>query len=149
MQTVSTDFGSHSTVTSALKRAMIQAAGERDYSAQETAHLLLSLPLYSCTFKFVTINLNGDREVRARLSELQPDQPATIPSLMNFYSQHSIYEQPELLSLNLIEFVSTYTIYNGNLTHRSNPVTVKLFQCIMPIQGDPITGNYLFTANIS
>ena len=46
---------SHSTTATAIRMAMIQSVGERDFSAQETAHLLLSLPLYSCTYSFVTI----------------------------------------------------------------------------------------------
>ena len=33
----------------ALRSAMIRSVAERDFSAQETAHQLLSLPLFSCT----------------------------------------------------------------------------------------------------
>ena len=40
--------------TSAVRKCIIQCVGERDYGAQVTAHILLSLPLYSCTFNFVT-----------------------------------------------------------------------------------------------
>ena len=35
--------------SSALRRAMIQVAGERDMGSQETAHMLLGKPLYSYT----------------------------------------------------------------------------------------------------
>ena len=50
-----------STTRSAFCTAMIRAVDERDISSQETAHLLLSLPLFTCTFNFVTISLTGDR----------------------------------------------------------------------------------------
>ena len=43
-------------VSSAIKKAMIQVAGDRDMAAQETAHMLLSLPLVSCTYSFVTVS---------------------------------------------------------------------------------------------
>lgn len=39
------------TTGTALRKCMIKSVGERDFSAQETAHLLLSLPLYQCTYK--------------------------------------------------------------------------------------------------
>ena len=43
----------------ALRSAMIRSVAERDFSAQETAHQLLSLPLFSCSFNFVALSLNG------------------------------------------------------------------------------------------
>ena len=42
-----------------LRSAMIRSVAEREFSAQETAHQLLSLPLFSCTFNFVALSLNG------------------------------------------------------------------------------------------
>lgn len=48
---------------SVLHRAMIKAVGERDFSAQETAHMLLSLPLVSCSYTFITISLTGSRKI--------------------------------------------------------------------------------------
>ena len=36
--------------SSALRRAMIEVAGEGDLGSQETAHMLLGKPLYSCTY---------------------------------------------------------------------------------------------------
>ena len=65
---------------------MIQSVGERDFSAQETAHLLLSLPLYRCTYSFVTINLDGGRQIRDNLSDFQEDEPALNLSLLDFYA---------------------------------------------------------------
>ena len=52
-----------STTRSAFCTAMIHAVGDRDISSQETAHLLLSLHLFTCTFNFVTISLTGDQQI--------------------------------------------------------------------------------------
>ena len=47
--------------TSALRRAMIQVAGERDLGSQETARMLLGKPLYSSTYSFLCVSsYNGD-----------------------------------------------------------------------------------------
>ena len=55
-----------SSTQSAFRSAMIRAVGESDFSSQETAHLLLSLPLYTCSFTFTTLSLTGDRQVLRR-----------------------------------------------------------------------------------
>lgn len=57
-------LGSNSNPMSAFKKAMIKVVGERDFGAQETADILQSLPLYSCTFNFVTLSLDGGRQIR-------------------------------------------------------------------------------------
>ena len=49
--------------SSALRRAMIQDAGERDMGSQETAHMLLGKPLYSYTYSFLCVSLDGSRRV--------------------------------------------------------------------------------------
>ena len=36
-------------VSSVIKKAIIQVAGDRDMAAQETAHMLLSMPSTGCT----------------------------------------------------------------------------------------------------
>ncbi len=43
---------------------MVRSVGERDFSAQETAHQLLSLLLVSCTFSFAPLSLDGGRALR-------------------------------------------------------------------------------------
>ena len=50
--------------SSALRRAMIEVAGERDLGSQETAHMPLGKPLYSCTYSFLCVSLDGSRRVR-------------------------------------------------------------------------------------
>lgn len=49
-----------SATSAVFKKCMIQSVGERDYGAQETAHLL---PLYRCTYNFVTDVTACDPEI--------------------------------------------------------------------------------------
>ena len=46
-----------------VQKLMISSVGERDYSAQETCHLLLGLPMYSASRDFVILSLDGSRQV--------------------------------------------------------------------------------------
>lgn len=43
---------------------MVKSVGERDFSAQETAHQLLSLPLVNWTFSFVALSLDGSHALK-------------------------------------------------------------------------------------
>ena len=43
---------------------MMKSLGERDFSAQETAHHLLSLKLHSTTFNVKSFSLNGSRRLQ-------------------------------------------------------------------------------------
>ena len=43
---------------------MIKSLGERDFSAQETMHHLLSLKLHSTTFHVKSLSLNGSRRLQ-------------------------------------------------------------------------------------
>ena len=47
-----------------MKKIMIKTLGERDFSAQETMHLLLSLKLHSSCFQVLPINLDGTRSLK-------------------------------------------------------------------------------------
>ena len=46
-----------------VQKLMISSVGERDYSAQETCHLLLGLPMYRASCDFVILSLDGSRQV--------------------------------------------------------------------------------------
>ena len=49
-------------VSTAIKKAVIKVAGDQYMGAQETAHMLLSLPLVGCTYNFVIV-LENSRKV--------------------------------------------------------------------------------------
>ena len=63
--------------------AMLHSVGERDFSAQETGHMLLSLPLSSSTYNFCSVSLTTSR----RVSKDQESSEMTIyPSHLQQYS---------------------------------------------------------------
>ena len=66
----------------AVQKLLISSVGERDFSAQETCHLLLQLPLIMCSRDFIVLSLDGSRVVEDRLEH---DQPATALSILDHY----------------------------------------------------------------
>ena len=65
--------------TSALRRAMIQIAGERDLGSQETARMLLWKPLYSSTYSFLCVSsYNGDEHEDDNSDDYSEEEPATM-----------------------------------------------------------------------
>ena len=54
----------------------------QDYSAQETYHLLLQLPIFHASRDFIVLHIDGSRRVD---EWQQKDQPATIASAVDHY----------------------------------------------------------------
>ena len=52
-----------------VQKLLISTTAERDYSAQETCHLLLMLPMYMASRDFVMLSLDGSQQVEKRLEE--------------------------------------------------------------------------------
>ena len=113
---------------SALRRSMIRAEGKRDFSAQETAHMLLSLPLTSCTFSFCTLSLTGGRKV---IRNAEMDEISLHQSMLDLYSTRDTN-----LEHSLLQFASQFMEYKGELKKRSTPVIVRAFS------SDPLGNNY-------
>ena len=67
----------------AVQKPLINTVGEHDYSAQETCHPLLQLPMYNAFEILLCLALM----VHAHVIEdhLQRDQPATAPSTLDHY----------------------------------------------------------------
>ena len=132
-------LGLNSNPLSAFRKAMIQVVGERDFGAQETAHILQSLPLYSCTFNFVTLSLDGGRKIRTNTQS--PQEKSTTPSILETYMNRIQNQEsfPNIMSLNIVDFVSKYTISQNELVCRTHEVIVRTF----PIySSDPRGNNY-------
>ena len=53
-----------STSLKAVQKLLINSVGDRDYSAQETCHLLLQLPLICSSRDFTVLSLDGSRQVQ-------------------------------------------------------------------------------------
>ena len=93
----------------ALRSAMIRSVAERDFSAQETAHQRLSLPLFSCSFNFVALSLNGGSLL-------------TTDNLLQQYTTRT-----SLPNINVVDFVSNYSVRNGEIQKRPFPFIVRCF----------------------
>ena len=106
--------------TKALRSALLSSVGERDFSAQECSHMLLSLPLFCCTYSFVTVALNGSRKLTR---EEDSAELVLQNSLLDDYS----IRHASLADLNLCQFISTYRTVNGKNIKRSAPVIVRTF----------------------
>lgn len=72
----------------AVQKLLIKCVGERDYSAQETCHLLLQLPMFKASRDFIVLSLDGSRVVQERLVE---ERCATTPSILDHYVCTSHY----------------------------------------------------------
>ena len=94
-----------STSLKAVQKLLINSVGERDYSAQETCHLLLQLPMYRASRDFVVLSLDGSRAVEEQLKE---DQPATVPSALDHYVARPT--TPAFQDITLLHFVQQYSI---------------------------------------
>ena len=79
---------------------MIKTLGERDFSAQETMHLLLSLKLHSSTFEVLPVNLNESRYVRTNLK--QANSRCTSDTLLDKYAKRIVFQNdyPQIMKIN-------------------------------------------------
>ena len=84
---------------------LISTTAERDYSAQETCHLLLTLPMYMASHDFVMLSLDGSRQVEERLEE---GKPATALSALDHYTSRPA--TPQFKEMTLLHFVQHYSM---------------------------------------
>ena len=76
--TIVKSLNEDSTSLKGVQKLLINSVGERDYSAQETCHLL-QLPMFR---DFIVLSLDGPCAVEERLEE---DQPATATSILDHF----------------------------------------------------------------
>ncbi len=80
----------------AIQKLLINTVGERDYSAQETCHLLLQLPMYKASRDFIVLSLDGSRAVE---TELVDGQPATAASAIDHYIARPVSHEFDHMTL--------------------------------------------------
>ena len=73
----------------AVQKLLIHTVGDRDYSAQETCHILLQLPMYKASRDFIVLSLDGSRAVEE--SKMEEQQPClflttTLPAHQHLHS---------------------------------------------------------------
>ena len=89
----------------AVQKLLISTTAERDYSAQETCHLLLMLPMYMASCDFVMLSLDGSRQVEERLEE---GKSATALSALDHYISRPA--TPQFEEMTLLHFVQHYSM---------------------------------------
>ena len=100
----------------AFKKIVMKSLGERDYASQETMYHLMSLKLYSSSFKVIPVSLNGSRRV-CDISFVEEGEPCTNDSLLDVYANREQYNSSsEVLSMNFFQFTTTYNVVNTKLT---------------------------------
>ena len=87
-----------------VQKLMISSFGERDYSAQETCHLLMGLPKYRASRDFVYLTLDGSRQVDSNQEE--GTAIVTLASQLDHYINRITGTEMEELSL--LEFVQKF-----------------------------------------
>lgn len=88
-----------------VQKLLTGTVGERDFSAQETCHLLLMLPLFRASRDFIVLSLDGSRQVAETFQE---DKSVTVDSQLDHYCARP--DVPEFKEMSLLEFVQKYKI---------------------------------------
>ena len=97
--------------------------------AQETAHMLLSMPLTGCTYSLVTISLDNSRKVVID-NENQSDEVLQKTANSRCHG---------LTQLNLMQYVSQYTKYRSQVRKLSVPYIVRTFP---KVSGNPCVPDF-------
>ena len=92
----------------AVQKVLINSVGERDYSAQETCHLLLRLPMIKSSRDFIVLSLDGSQAVEDRLKNASN---ATAPSVLDHYLIR--LHTAQFNSITLLEYAQQYSIPKG------------------------------------
>ena len=116
----------------AIRQVVMKSLGQRDFSAQETMHHLLSIKLYSTTFKVKTFNLNGSRRVQTY--GVETNKRCTADSFLDIYAKRNIFTNdfPNIMSTNFIDFASQYKITKGKLERHSDNIVPNIVPIYSP-----------------
>ena len=110
----------------------MRTLGQRDFSAQETMHLLLSLKLYSTTFNVLPVSLYGSRRVNP--NQHSASAPCTKDSLLDLYAKRLQYVNnfPDIKKMSLLEFITKYRLVKGKLVNQSSLIVPRVFPNCSP-----------------
>ena len=110
----------------AVQKLLINSVGERDYSAQETCHLLLQLPMFHASRDFFVLSVDGSRAVEEHFGE---DQPVTVPSALDHYINRPT--SPQFQDMTLLHFTQHYKVSN-NLSSKLSCRKKKIVVIVRP-----------------
>ena len=116
----------------AMKKIIMKTISQRDFSVQETMHLLLSLKLYSTTFTVLPVSLNGSRRIKPNVADTS--LPCTTDSLLDIYANRGKFQNdfPDVHNLNFADFAAKFKIVKGKLVHQSKNLVPKIFPNYSP-----------------
>ena len=113
------------------------------YSAQETCHHLLQLPLYNASRDFVILNLDGTRVVKDNIED--GNENATLASYIDHYMNRPTTD--EFNEMSLYTFVQNYKIpkrLGDDLISRKKPVVVVTHPYCPPDPNGPKFEQYCY-----
>ena len=107
-----------------IRELMIKSAGERDFSAQDVTHHIMSLKLVSSSFEVISLSLEGSRKIF-----IKNDSVDTKPSMLDNYARRTSLNgsSDEIQRSNLLTFVANYTVVENDIRKRKKQVIVRAF----------------------
>ena len=131
----------NSNPTKLIKKVIMKSLGQRDFSAQETMHHLMSLKLVSSSFNVVPISLNGSRRIKTITND---GDTVTNDSLLDTYAKREKYIQtiPDIMALNFIHFATKYKLVNNKLTVQPHNMIPRVFPVFSSNSKGPNFGLY-------
>ena len=103
----------------AVQKLLMKTLSERDFSAQETCHLLLQLPMSLSTREYVYLSLDGSREIQNNLEE---GSTATALSTLDKYVERP--STSEFEDITLLKFVQDYHCTKTSISKRTKTAVV-------------------------
>ena len=123
-----------SSPTIPIKKVVMKSLGQRDFSAQETMHHLMSLKLVSSSFNVISVSLNGSRKIERN----SPDRDlVTSDSLLDVYAKSGKFAEtvPNIMTLNFITFATKYKLVNAKLSLQTNNTIPRVFPVFPNLKG--------------
>ena len=103
----------------AVQKLLMKTLVERDFSAQETCHLLLQLPMSLSTREYVYLSLDGSREIQNNLEE---GSTATALSTLDKYVERP--STSEFEDITLLKFVQDYDCTKTSISKQTKTAVV-------------------------
>ena len=109
-----------------FRKMMMKALGERDLSAQEVMHQLLSTKFYSSSCKVFPVSLDGSRKLKKQQGETDV---LTDESVLDVYAQRERFRNKvsHIMSMNLVQFVTHFKVKSNNIEKQCDNVIPKFF----------------------
>ncbi len=142
------------TAVSVCQKLLNKMLGERTYTAQETAHLLLGVPLVRTSVSFQSLNLSKDGSSRALQDEPDTEDPMSMAAdgedrvvTAESWLQKYMGRPDDLEDLSLHELLSRYSWRNHQWRKRRESTTVilRVFPRYSPNPEDPNYEQYCRT----